>query len=79
VGRFEQLKELDSMARVKEGDFYGCKECGMVVCIEDPCGCSSCEIICCDEPMKKKAGTARKKKVLSKAKAAPRKVKAVGK
>jgi hypothetical protein len=70
------------MAKAKEGDLYGCEECGMVVCVEDPCGCSACEIICCDVPMKKKAGTAntsRKKKVVSKAKAAPRKAKAVRK
>jgi hypothetical protein len=67
------------MAKAKEGDLYGCEECGMIVCVEDPCGCSACEIICCDVPMKKKTGTTRKKKVISKAKAAPRKAKAIKK
>ena len=67
------------MAKAKEGDLYGCEECGMIVCVEDPCGCSACEIICCDVPMKKKAGAARKKKVMSKARAAPQKAKAIRK
>lgn len=56
------------MAKAKEGDLYGCEECGMVVCVEDPCGCSMCELICCDVPMTKKA-------VAAKAKGAPKKTK----
>ena len=61
-----------AMAKAKEGDLYSCTECGMVVCVEDPCGCSTCELICCDVPMKKKAGkakTARKKKAALKTRA----------
>ncbi len=54
----------------KEGELYRCEECGMVVAVEDPCGCGTCELICCDVPMVKKAGTAksaRKKRAVSKA------------
>jgi hypothetical protein len=57
------------MAKAKKGDLYTCEECGMVVCVEDPCGCSTCELICCDIPMTKKAAkrTAKKKKATSRA------------
>jgi len=50
------------MAKAKEGDLYSCGECGLVVCVEDPCGCSTCEMICCDVPMTKKAGKAKNSK-----------------
>jgi hypothetical protein len=67
------LKEESDMPKAKEGDLYGCEECGMVVCVEDACGCSTCELICCDVPMAKKAGTA---KAAGKKKAAPKAKKA---
>jgi hypothetical protein len=71
-----KLKENNVMPKAKEGDLYSCEECGMVVSVEDPCGCSMCELICCDVPMQKKAG---KKAAASKAKAAPKKAKAAKK
>jgi hypothetical protein len=62
------------MPIAKEGDLYRCEECGMVVSVEDPCGCASCELICCDVPMTRKAGTAKragkKKAAASKTRAA---------
>jgi hypothetical protein len=36
----------------KKGDKYKCEECGLVILVEDPCGCETCEIVCCGEPMK---------------------------
>ncbi len=36
-----------------KGDRYKCDVCGLVVLVEDDCGCSSCDLICCDAPMKK--------------------------
>jgi len=36
----------------KKGDKYECEDCGLVVLVEAPCGCESCEIVCCGEPMK---------------------------
>ena len=65
------------MAKAKKGDLYACEECGMVVCVEDHCGCGTCELICCDVPMKKKA--ARKKKAAPRTGAAGKKAKAAGK
>jgi hypothetical protein len=36
----------------KKGDKYKCEECGLIVLVEDPCGCETCELVCCSEPMK---------------------------
>lgn len=65
------------MPKAKEGDLYSCKECGLVVAVEDPCGCSTCELICCDVPMNRKG--ARKKAAASKAKTTRKKAKAARK
>ncbi|MCW4046943.1 MAG: hypothetical protein NWE99_05200 [Candidatus Bathyarchaeota archaeon] len=36
----------------KKGEKYKCEECGLIILVEDPCGCEECDIICCGEPMK---------------------------
>jgi len=36
----------------KKGEKYKCEECGLIVLIEDPCGCEPCDLICCGEQMK---------------------------
>jgi len=57
----------------KKGQKYKCDECGLIVVIEDPCGCETVELMCCQTPMKpektaskatktKKAKTAKSKK-----------------
>ena len=40
---------------VKEtGEEYKCEECGLVVTVRVPCECDeSCELICCQAPMKR--------------------------
>ena len=44
--------EGDFLAR-KKGEQYKCDECGLVVMVETPCECDeTCELICCEEPMK---------------------------
>ncbi len=49
----------------KKGDKYECEDCGLVILVEEPCGCEQTEIVCCGEPMKAvKAGKARKKQNL---------------
>jgi hypothetical protein len=38
-----------------KGDKYVCNVCGLVVSVDKACGCvESCELICCDKPMKAK-------------------------
>ncbi|MGA2572802.1 MAG: hypothetical protein ABSF36_01180 [Candidatus Methanomethylicaceae archaeon] len=36
-----------------KGDKYKCDECGLVLVVEDECGCTTCDVVCCDKPMKK--------------------------
>jgi len=44
-----------SRAKVKTGDQYKCSVCGLVVSVDETCGCvQKCDIICCDSQMKKK-------------------------
>jgi ribonuclease E len=57
------------MAKAKKGDKLGCTECGLVVVVDEACGCASAAILCCGKPM------AKGKPVIAKAgkKAAPAK------
>ena len=42
-------------AKVKAGDQYKCSVCGLVVSVDETCGCvKTCDIVCCDTQMKKK-------------------------
>jgi len=44
-----------SKAKVKVGDQYKCSVCGLVVSVDEACGCvETCDIICCEKQMKKK-------------------------
>jgi hypothetical protein len=50
--------------KIKKGDSYECQLCGLVVSVDEACGCVDlCDIICCGKPMKaKKAKTKAAKK-----------------
>lgn len=40
---------------VKKGDVYKCGVCGIAVSVDENCGCvDTCNIICCEKPMKLK-------------------------
>ena len=56
----------------KKGERYKCDECGLVVLVEDVCGCEDCDVICCGAPMKqvKAEKSVPKTKAKPKAKAA---------
>jgi hypothetical protein len=36
----------------KKGEKYKCEECGLIVVVDDPCGCETVELICCEASMK---------------------------
>lgn len=36
----------------KKGEKYKCEDCGLVVLVENVCGCEDCDVICCGAPMK---------------------------
>ena len=39
--------------KVKQGDRYSCDVCGLVVSVDEACGCvDACDIICCGQQMK---------------------------
>ena len=52
----------------KKGEKYECEECGLVIVVEDPCGCEPCDLICCSVPMK----PAKVEKAKAKAKPKPK-------
>lgn len=37
----------------KTGDNYRCEVCGLSLVVDEPCGCTACEVVCCGKPMKK--------------------------
>ena len=37
---------------VKKGDRYSCDDCGIVVIVDEACGCAPCDLVCCGAPMK---------------------------
>lgn len=48
-------KKRTTKKTVKKGEKYGCSACGMVVSVDEACGCvDECDIICCGEQMKSK-------------------------
>jgi hypothetical protein len=51
----------------KKGEKYKCENCGLIVVVEDPCGCETVELLCCEAPMKPVKATAK-----AKAKAKPK-------
>ena len=53
----------------KKGERYKCEQCGLIVLVEDACGCQTCDLICCSAPMKPvKLAASAKPKTKSKAK-----------
>ena len=49
------------MAKAKKGDVLSCRVCGLVLVVDNACGCSATEILCCKKPMAKGKPAARKK------------------
>jgi hypothetical protein len=40
---------------VKKGEAYKCSVCGLAVTVDEVCGCvDTCDILCCEKPMKPK-------------------------
>ena len=60
------------MAKAK-GEKFECKECGLVVVVEEACGCDDCAIICCDMEMEKMPKKTTKKAPAKKTAAKPKK------
>lgn len=39
------------MVKEQKGAKYKCEECGVVVVVDEPCGCEPCDLVCCSVPM----------------------------
>ena len=53
------------MAKTKQGDSLSCSVCGLIVTVDEVCGCAETAVVCCDLPMVKgklAADRARRKK-----------------
>ncbi len=51
----EKKAKKTSKKGIKKGESYQCSVCGLVVTVDEVCGCvETCDIICCEKPMKKK-------------------------
>jgi hypothetical protein len=59
----------------KKGERYKCDQCGLVVLVEDVCGCEDCDVVCCGVPMKPVKEEKKAVKAKSKAKAKTAKTK----
>jgi len=42
-----------AMKKMAKGQSYSCSMCGLVVTVDEVCGCVDvCDIVCCGEPMR---------------------------
>lgn len=49
------VKKTPTKKKVTKGASYSCDVCGIVVSVDEICGCvDTCDIVCCGEPMKEK-------------------------
>jgi hypothetical protein len=47
-------KKVPAKGNATKGESYACESCGLVVTVDEDCGCvDACEIVCCEMPMKK--------------------------
>jgi hypothetical protein len=50
-----KMKPAAEKKKSAKGASYACEVCGLVVSVDELCGCvDACDIICCDKPMKER-------------------------
>jgi hypothetical protein len=48
-------KSITKEKTMKKGSKFACRTCGLVVSVDEVCGCvEACDIVCCGEQMKPK-------------------------
>jgi hypothetical protein len=60
------------MAKTKQGDLLSCSVCGLVVAVDEVCGCAETVVVCCDQPMAKGKVAADRVRKKAAVKASPR-------
>ena len=55
-----EKKATSRKKRVSKGESYACEVCGLVVTVDEACGCADiCDIVCCGQPMKETKSRAK--------------------
>ena len=58
----EAKQKAPARRKAQVGDAYKCEVCGLVVSIDETCGCvDTCDIICCNQPMTPRSSRTAKK------------------
>lgn len=48
-------RQASAKKKVASGDSYACETCGLVVSVDEVCGCIDfCDIVCCGKPMQQR-------------------------
>jgi len=47
-------------ASSRVGSKYACSDCGLVLVVDEDCGCAVLDLVCCGTPMKKKRAACKK-------------------
>ena len=51
----QAVAKVSKKKSIKKGEAYKCGVCGLVISVDEVCGCvDTCDIICCEKPMKAK-------------------------
>ena len=54
------VKGATAKKKIEKDDRYLCESCGLVVSVDEACGCVDVrDIICCGQPIKRKEGKAK--------------------
>jgi hypothetical protein len=63
VKKATAAKKPRARTATSKGDNYVCEVCGLSVIVDEVCGCEEVhEIVCCEQPMKKRATRAKSAK-----------------
>ena len=58
------VRRTSPKKRIAKGESYACEVCGLVVSVDDVCGCAEAhEVFCCGKPMQQRTGRAKSDRV----------------
>jgi len=56
--RTRKKKSVKRTRKVRKGTKYTCRECGLVVAVDEVCGCVDvCDLVCCGKQMVRRTRT----------------------
>lgn len=48
----KKIKKIRSKSKAGKKTKYTCEACGVVLSVDNPCLCDSCDLVCCGQDMK---------------------------